>query len=63
MRTSIESSIPCKKSSGNRFGAATTRYNVALLLLDAKRYREALDYSRAALREFEAHGAAWEEQP
>jgi len=29
---------------------------VAMLLLDDKRYIEALDYSRAALREFEAHG-------
>jgi tetratricopeptide (TPR) repeat protein len=31
-------SIACKESSGNGFGAATTRYNVALLLLDDKRY-------------------------
>jgi tetratricopeptide (TPR) repeat protein len=51
-----QQSIACKESSGNSYAAATTRYNVALLLLDAKRYIEALDYSRSALRELETHG-------
>ena len=51
------SSIAFKESSGNAYGAAITRYNVAALLLDAGRYPEALEYAHAALREFEGRGA------
>jgi tetratricopeptide (TPR) repeat protein len=43
-------------STGDRYGASQTRYNVALALLQADRRDDALDYARAALQGFQRHG-------
>jgi tetratricopeptide (TPR) repeat protein len=40
----------------NRYGAAGTRYNVALSLAQAGRFQDALLYAQAALRNFETYG-------
>lgn len=46
-------SIRCEEAQGNRFGAGETRYNVGLALARAERPSEALEWARAALRDFE----------
>jgi len=49
-------SIHLKEQSGNLYGAALTRYNVALDLLTAGRRADALEYAEAALRGYEPYG-------
>jgi len=49
-------SIRLEETQGNLFGAAMTRFNVALALANAGRFADALDYARAALRNFETFG-------
>ncbi len=41
---------------GDIYGAAITRYNVALDLAQAGRFEDALDYANAALRNYETYG-------
>jgi tetratricopeptide (TPR) repeat protein len=43
--------------AGNTYAAAQTRYNMALVFMDAGRWPDALDYARAALRGFQTFGA------
>jgi tetratricopeptide (TPR) repeat protein len=50
-------SIQLKEEAGNHYGAAGTRFNVALSLLNAGRRADALEYAEAALRGFEPYGA------
>ena len=50
-------SIRLREASGNVYGAATTRFNVALDLADSGRVADAREYARAALRNFETYGA------
>jgi tetratricopeptide (TPR) repeat protein len=50
-------SIRLKEASGNLYGAATTRFNVALALAQSGRVADAREYARAALRNFETYGA------
>ncbi len=42
--------------AGNLYGAALTRYNVALVLIKSGRFADALEYANAALRNFETYG-------
>ena len=49
-------SIGYKEAGGNTYGAAQTRYNVALALARRGRFADAKDYAVAALRGFEAYG-------
>jgi tetratricopeptide (TPR) repeat protein len=49
-------SIQYKEQGDDHYGAAEARYNTAILLYRAGRYRESLLYARAALRGFEAFG-------
>jgi tetratricopeptide (TPR) repeat protein len=51
-------SIRHKESAGNLYCAALTRYNVALVLLNAGRFADARDYARAALRNYQTYGAS-----
>ncbi|MHC4620438.1 MAG: tetratricopeptide repeat protein [Planctomycetota bacterium] len=48
--------IRYREMQGNLYGAGQTRYNVALDLYDAGRFTDALEYARAALRNFESYG-------
>jgi tetratricopeptide (TPR) repeat protein len=50
-------SIRLREASGNVYGAAGTRFNVALALADSGRVADACEYARAALRNFETYGA------
>ncbi len=52
----FQQSIKYKEASGNTYGAALTRYNVAALLTRAGRYQDALHYANAALNNFEQAG-------
>jgi len=45
------------ESTGNLYGAAQSRYNVAVVLADTGRMADAKEYAVAALRNFEAYGA------
>jgi tetratricopeptide (TPR) repeat protein len=49
-------SIRYDEMQGNLYGAALTRYNVALAYADAARFEDALLFARAALRNFEEFG-------
>jgi tetratricopeptide (TPR) repeat protein len=49
-------SIRYKETQGNLYGAAQTRFNVALLLANADRFQEALQYAQAALKNYEQCG-------
>jgi tetratricopeptide (TPR) repeat protein len=51
-------SIRYKESAGNLYGAALTRYNVAIELLKVGRLADARDYAHAALRNFQTYGAS-----
>ena len=48
-------SIRLKEAAGNTYAAATTRYNVALALLQSNRLSDAREYARAALRDFQSY--------
>jgi tetratricopeptide (TPR) repeat protein len=49
-------SIRYKEVAGNLYGAAGTRYNVALVLIESGRFVDALDYANAALHNYETYG-------
>jgi tetratricopeptide (TPR) repeat protein len=49
-------SIHYEETQGNLYGAAQTRFNVAIALLNAGRGADALEYAEAALRGFESYG-------
>ena len=49
-------SIHYEEAQGNLYGAARTRFNVALTLRSAGRQADALEYAQAALRGFESYG-------
>jgi hypothetical protein len=49
-------SIQLKEKAGNLYGAAQTRFNVAITLAGAGRRADALEYAEAALRGFESYG-------
>jgi tetratricopeptide (TPR) repeat protein len=51
-------SIRYKEQAGNLYGAAETRFNVALAYADAGRFADALLFARAALANFEQFGPA-----
>src|SRR6185503_17774967 len=55
-------SIRYKEISDNLFGAAQTRYNVAILLVGADRFADAWEYAYAALRNYETYGDRAAEQ-
>ncbi len=44
------------EGSGDHYGAARTRFNVAIALLQAHRHADALDYAHAALHGFQRYG-------
>jgi tetratricopeptide (TPR) repeat protein len=49
-------SIRYEEAQGSRFGAGVTRLNVAVSLARHRRFTDALEYARAALRDFETYG-------
>jgi len=49
-------SIRLEEAQGNLYGAAQTRYNVALALAGARRFPEARQYADAALRGYQSYG-------
>jgi tetratricopeptide (TPR) repeat protein len=49
-------SIRYKEVAGDLYGAAGTRYNVALVLIESGRFDDALEYANAALRNYETYG-------
>ena len=49
-------SIRYDEMQDNRYGAAQTRFNVAVTLLDAGRLADARDYAYAALRNYQEYG-------
>ena len=49
-------SIRYKEAAGNVYLAGTTRFNVAVALARSGRLVDALEYARAALRNFEPYG-------
>jgi tetratricopeptide (TPR) repeat protein len=51
-------SIRFEEVQGNLYGAAQTRYNVALTLASAGRLPDAREYALAALRNFQTYGAS-----
>ena len=55
--THFVESIRYKEAAGNHFGAATTRFNVALSFFRHGRLTDAREYALAALRGFEPYGA------
>jgi tetratricopeptide (TPR) repeat protein len=50
-------SISYEESAGNLYGAAQTRFNVALALARDSRFADAQEYALAALRNFQTYGA------
>jgi tetratricopeptide (TPR) repeat protein len=50
-------SIRCDELHGNTFGAAQTRFNLAIALRDVDRLAEARKFARAALEEFQTLGS------
>jgi hypothetical protein len=48
--------IRYEERRGNIFGAAGTRFNVAIMLMQADRLEDAWDYATAALRNYETYG-------
>jgi tetratricopeptide (TPR) repeat protein len=44
------------EGTGELYGAAKTRFNVAITLAQSGRFADALEYARAALRNFETYG-------
>jgi tetratricopeptide (TPR) repeat protein len=49
-------SLRLEEVQGNLYGAAQTRYNVALALMDDGQFADARQYAEAALRNFQAYG-------
>ena len=54
----LQQAIRHYENAGDRYHAGISRFNVALVLSQAGHHSEALQYARAALRDFEALGAA-----
>jgi tetratricopeptide (TPR) repeat protein len=54
--THYRESIRYKEGAGNLYGAALTRFNVALALRNAGRLDDALEYAQAALRNYSTFG-------
>ncbi len=52
----FQQSIRHKEVRGDTYGAGTTRYNIARLLMSAGRSDDAVLYARAALANFQAVG-------
>lgn len=52
-----QKSISYRELEGNLYGAAHTRYNVAIALLKAGRFDDAREYALAALRNYQGYGA------
>ena len=52
-----QKSINYKESVDDLYGAAGTRYNVAIALLKGGRFDDAKEYALAALRNFQTYGA------
>ena len=52
----FQESIRLKEGADNHYGAALTRENVAIALLQANRHADALDYAQAALQGFQRYG-------
>jgi len=50
-------SIRLEEAAGDPYGAATTRYNVAVTLAGAGRLDDARQYAEAAVRGFQTYGA------
>jgi tetratricopeptide (TPR) repeat protein len=48
--------IRLQEAQGNIYGAAQTRYNVAITLMHADRFADAQQYAEAALREYRTYG-------
>jgi tetratricopeptide (TPR) repeat protein len=48
--------IRYEEMQGDVYGAGQTRFNVAVALADARRFGDALEYAKAALRNFESYG-------
>ena len=55
-------SLYYEELQGNLYGAAQTRFNVAIALSNADRRADALEYAEAALRGFESYGERAEEE-
>lgn len=49
-------SIRYEELQGNLYGAGQTRFNVAVDLLERRRFGDALEYAKAALASFESYG-------
>jgi tetratricopeptide (TPR) repeat protein len=56
--THYQKSINLKEAADDRYGAGTTRRNIASLLARAGRYGEALAYAHAALADYTSYGPA-----
>jgi tetratricopeptide (TPR) repeat protein len=50
-------SIRLEEAQGHQYGAAVTRFNVAIALARAGRFADAREYAEAALRGFDPYGA------
>jgi tetratricopeptide (TPR) repeat protein len=50
-------SIRLEEAQGNRYGAAQSRFNVAITLMRAGRFADARQYAEAALRDFQTYGS------
>lgn len=53
----FRASLHYEEKRGNLYGAAQTRFNMAITLSRADRRTDALEYAGAALRGFESYGA------
>jgi len=51
-------SIRLHEAQGNLLGAAQTRYNVAIILAQARRFADARQYAEAARRDFQTFGSS-----
>jgi tetratricopeptide (TPR) repeat protein len=56
--THCRESIRLQETQGNLYGAAQTRFNVAIALRSSGRLADARDYARAALENFKTYGDA-----
>jgi tetratricopeptide (TPR) repeat protein len=51
-----QEAIRQSEAAGNRYGAAESRFNVALALTQRRRFSDALKWAQAALRDYRAYG-------
>jgi tetratricopeptide (TPR) repeat protein len=52
----MRESVSHEETSGNRYGAAQSRFNIALMLFEERRLADALLWAEAALRDYESYG-------